>query len=100
MRPSALAAYALLAPLLPQDPPKVVSLSPAHLDCGVDAGTTVKLVATFDRAMSESGWSFCGGGPDFPKFKGKPAWKNSKTIEVEVELEPDHDYALSLNCPA
>jgi hypothetical protein len=50
--------------------------------------------------MSDTGWSFCGGGPDFPSFKGKPHWDSTKKIVVDVVLEPDHEYHLSLNCPA
>jgi hypothetical protein len=99
-RLTCVAWVASLASLFAQDPPKVVSLSPEHLDSGVDHKTTTKLVATFDRAMSPTGWSFCGGGPKYPKAKGRPTWKDEKTIELVVELEPDHDYELMLNCPA
>lgn len=80
--------------------PKVVERSPAHLCCDVDAATTVELVVTFDQPMSQSSWSFCGGGPAFPKGTEKPVWKNDRTIVLKVALEPDHDYQLSLNCPA
>jgi hypothetical protein len=96
-----LAAILACVLTLPQaEPPKVVSLEPAHLAMDVDAARTVRLVATFDRAMGDAGWSFCGGGPAFPKFKGKPRWESPKKIVVDVELEPDHEYRLSLNCPA
>jgi hypothetical protein len=98
-RSSSFAAVLLLAPLVAQDPPKVVSLEPAHL-AEVDAKKTKRLVVVFDRAMSETGFSFCGGGPKFPKFAGKPQWQDKKTVVVDVELEPDHEYAMSLNCPA
>ena len=54
----------------------------------------------FDQPMSRSGYSFCGGGPQFPKIKGRPRWKDRKTLVVKVELEPNHSYVLSLNCPA
>jgi hypothetical protein len=91
---------ALLTPLAAQNVPHIVSLSPEHLSAEVDAKTTTKLTVVFDEPMDTSGWSFCGGGPKYPKTKGKPEWKNSKTISVDVELEPDHDYVLSLNCPA
>src|SRR5205085_7950019 len=61
---------------------------------------TTKLVVTFDRPMNDVGWSFCGGGPNFPTFKGKPHWDTPKKIVVDVELQADHEYHLSLNCPS
>lgn len=82
-----------------QDAPKVVSMEPAHLS-EVDAKEQKQLVVTFDQAMSDQGWSFCGGGPQFPKIVGRPQWETPKKIVVTVELEPDHEYRLSLNCPA
>src|SRR5215831_2471996 len=91
---------ALVPRLTAQEVPKVLSLVPATQDYSVDSKTTTKLVVVFDRAMSRSSWSFCGGGPQFPKTKGKPSWKDDRTIEIEVELEPDHVYRLGLNCPA
>ncbi len=85
--------------LCAQDPPVVVSLAPPP-QSEVDATKTKELVVVFDRAMSQTGWSLCGGGPSFPKVAGKPQWKNEKTLVVAVELEPDHIYSLGLNCPA
>lgn len=97
----ALCLLSVCAAALTQDdgPPRIVSLSPAHEALEVDATKVTQLVAVFDRPMSQGGWSFCGGGPKFPKFKDKPRWKDAKTIVVDVELQPDHEYALSLNCP-
>jgi hypothetical protein len=86
--------------LLLGDPPKVVTLEPANGAKDVDAAKVTKLVVTFDKSMSLSGWSFCGGGPNYPKFKGKPKWESPKKIVVQIELEPDHDYELGLNCPS
>lgn len=82
-----------------QAAPKVVSLDPPHLG-EVEAKKQKQLVVVFDRAMSDAGWSLCGGGPQFPKTKGRPQWRDAKTLVVDVELEPDHQYSLSLNCPA
>ncbi|MEO6593168.1 MAG: S41 family peptidase [Planctomycetota bacterium] len=79
--------------------PVVVSLEPAQ-GAEVDAGKLEQLVIVFDRAMSQTGWSLCGGGPSFPKVTGKPQWKDGKTLVVTVELEADHAYSLGLNCPS
>jgi hypothetical protein len=82
------------------DAPKVVSLDPENLAVDIDGKKTTKLVVIFDRPMSDTGWSFCGGGPTFPAFKGKPHWDTPKKIVVDVELQPDHEYQLGLNCPS
>lgn len=87
------------ANLTAQTAPKVVSLSPAHL-AEVDAKTTSELTVVFDREMSQSGFSICGGGAKFPKVTKQPRWKDKKTLIVGVELVPDHDYQMSLNCPS
>lgn len=76
--------------------PQVVSLVPDHGSCEVDAATTKQLVLTFDRPMA-GGRSLCGGGPKYPKIT-KVDWKDTKTLVVAVELEPDHDYELGINC--
>lgn len=80
--------------------PQVVRCEPSHLAVDVDAATTKKLVVVFDRPMSTSGWSVCGGGPKFPKLRGKPHWDALTKLVLDVELEPDREYAMSLNCPA
>src|ERR1041384_1153551 len=94
------AALSFLVPLVPvaaREPPKVVAFPPALLACDVDAATIRTLTVTFAQPMITTSWSFCGGGPNFPKFSGKPQWKDEKTVVVEVTLEPDHDYTLGLN---
>jgi len=59
--------------LVAQTPPQVVSLTPENLADVVDPATT-ELVVVFDRDMDRSGHSICGGGPSFPKFRGRPKW--------------------------
>ncbi|MFN0241733.1 MAG: S41 family peptidase [Planctomycetota bacterium] len=75
-------------------------MEPANGAVDLDAQKTKKLVVIFDQPMSDRAWSFCGGGPGFPPFKGKPRWDTPKKIVVDVELEPDHEYSFSLNCPS
>jgi hypothetical protein len=85
--------------LAAQAPPRVVALTPAAMS-EVDAKTTTQLVVEFDRAMDPNGISLCGGGPSYPNAKGRPQWKNPKTLVIDVELAPDHAYSLGINCPA
>ncbi|HEX5054849.1 MAG TPA: S41 family peptidase [Planctomycetota bacterium] len=92
-------AVCLCVAVCGQTPPAVVSLTPAQ-GAEVEAGKTTQLVIVFDRAMSQTGWSLCGGGPSFPKVTQTPQWQNTKTLVVAVELEPDHVYSLGLNCQA
>lgn len=95
-----LLAFALAPWVLAEEPPGIVSLEPAHQAGDVDAGKLKTLVVTFDQPMSTRGWSFCGGGPKFPRIVGKPRWKNDRTCVVDVELAPGRDYSILLNCPA
>jgi hypothetical protein len=96
---ASLASRALPFAIADKEPPKVVSLEPEDQSDEVDAKKTTKLIVTFDRPMVDSAWSFCGGGPDFPTFKGKPHWDTPKKCVVDVELVPEHEYLLRLNCP-
>lgn len=91
-------AESLATDALADDPPKIVRIEPEHLDLEVDAKETKSLVVVFDRPMNDAGYSVCGGGPNFPKFKSKPRWDSREKFVVDVELEPDHDYQLGLNC--
>ncbi len=94
-------AEASLSPGNPDDDsPQVVSLEPENRAEDLDVKKVTRLVVTFDRAMSNTGWSLCGGGPTFPAIKGTPRWDTPKKLVVDVELEPDHQYHLSLNCPS
>lgn len=97
----AAAALALALPrveVLPGGPPRVETLEPTNRAKDVDAKKVTKLVVTFDRSMMTDGWSLCGGGENYPVLKGKPHWDSTKKLVIEVELEPDHEYAIGLNC--
>ena len=94
--PTIVSGLSIASLLCAQEPPKVVALSPENFSADVDAEATTKLTVEFDRAMG-AGKSICGGGPNFPNIKST-TWLNPKTLVIEVELQPDHDYELGLNC--
>jgi pentatricopeptide repeat protein len=53
---------------------------------------------TFDQNMTTGrNYSWVGGGPTFPKTRGEPKWVNKRTCVLPVELEPGHEYWLSIN---
>lgn len=79
--------------------PQVVKMFPENGATDVDPGIT-EIWVKFDCDMDTSGYSFCGGGPAFPKSGGKTGWVSDRKIVMRVQLEPDHEYHMSLNCPA
>jgi hypothetical protein len=81
------------------DAPKVVRAVPDNGDTDVDPDLT-ELRFEFDQDMSQSGHSVCGGGDSFPEIDGKPKWESKRTFVLPVKLKPDHQYNLSVNCPA
>lgn len=87
---------ALLAGL---QPPVVVSMSPESGATAVHPGLT-ELVVTFDRAMG-GGFSWTGGGENYPETTGPPAWsEDKKTCRLPVNLRPGRSYRLGLNSPS
>jgi len=80
-------------------PPKVVETVPRNGDLNVDPDLR-ELRFVFDQDMSTGGYSICGGGPLFPKTVGRPRWADSRTLVMRVQLAGDHEYRLSVNCPA
>ena len=83
--------------LAAQSVPRVVSLTPANMSASVAPAIT-ELVAVFDQDMNRSGHSICNGAKAFPKFRAKPQWRSARELVLTVELKPDTEYALSLNC--
>ncbi len=79
------------------DAPQIVKRSPEDGATDVAPGAG-ELQVSFDRDMETSGYSFCGGGPNFPEVIGKPTWIDKQTVVVKVRLKPAHGYELSLNC--
>lgn len=80
-------------------PPKVIETAPRNGDLNVDPEVR-ELRFVFDQDMRENAFSICGGGPMFPKTVGQPRWVDSRTLAMRVQLAPDHEYRLSVNCPA
>lgn len=80
-------------------PPKVIKATPDNRETNV-APSTNEITIHFDQAMSTSGYSICGGGPNFPKTIGKVKWVGNDTVVLKVQLEPNHKYELSVNCPS
>jgi hypothetical protein len=80
-------------------PPKVVKATPDNGATDVDPSLK-QIEVVFDQPMNPGGRSIVGGGPTFPKITGQPKWTNNRTILIPVQLEPDHDYWLSINNPS
>lgn len=81
-------------------PPKVVETVPKNGDQSVDPNLK-EMRFVFDQdMMTGRNFSFCGGGPAFPKIVGQPRWADKRTLAARVTLEPDHEYQFSINCPA
>lgn len=79
--------------------PRIVETVPEMGATDVDpALRQIKVV--FDQDMSRAAYSWCGGGDNFPETRGKPIWKNARTCVLPVKLRPNHEYALSINCPS
>lgn len=80
-----------------QDPPRVVELKPPNNAESIEPSPEGELIIRFDRAMNTSGYSICGQGKPVPKFRGKPSWKDDRTLVLPVQLEPDWAYEVRLN---
>jgi hypothetical protein len=81
--------------------PEIVSMSPANGAKDVDPNLT-EIRVTFSVPMG-GGFSWTGGGPQFPKVaEGKrPSWsEDRKTCVLPVELKPGWEYRLGLNSPS
>ena len=79
----------------PNSPPHIVATSPTVGETGVDPAIT-EITVTFDRDMAK-GYSWVGGGPDYPPTVGKPEWHNKRTCVLPVRLEAAHYYWVGIN---
>jgi len=77
-------------------PPRVVKAVPDNGDTDVDPNLS-EIRVTFDQDMQQGSFSWVGGGPTFPKLRGKPLWIDARTCVLRVRLEPNHQYWVSIN---
>jgi len=84
------------ARLVHAEPPRVMSLSPAHGDILVDPALA-EIRVVFDQNMDTSSYAWTGGGETFPKLTGKPTWVDARTCVLPVALVNSHFYQLGVN---
>lgn len=92
----ALAMVLLVAAFASAEPPKVIEAIPDNGETNVDPSLREIRVA-FDQPMDTGGFSWVGGGPTYPKVLGRARWINDRTCVLPVQLEPNHEYWLSVN---
>ncbi|MBN2445713.1 MAG: Ig-like domain-containing protein [Phycisphaerae bacterium] len=81
-------------------PPTVIKTVPENGDTAIDPALR-RITVEFDQDMDTGGgWSWCGGGDNYPKISRKPGWLSKREAVLYVRLEPNHEYALSVNCPS
>ena len=80
-------------------PPRVIEMVPANGEVNIDPQLQ-QIRIVFDQDMSQQGFSVCGGGQKFPNLVGKPGWLNRRTFIMKVQLQADHEYEFSINCPS
>jgi RNA polymerase sigma-70 factor (ECF subfamily) len=79
--------------------PAVVGMNPPNGTTGVSPYTN-QLVVIFSEPMG-GGFSWTGGGPNFPETTGKPYWlADQKTCVLPVRLQPNWSYRVGLNSPS
>ncbi len=76
--------------------PRPVKTQPEVGATDVDPNLT-EIRATFDRDMDTDQFSWCGGGPHFPKLNGDPKWIDRRTCVLPVKLEKGKAYRLAVN---
>jgi hypothetical protein len=87
------------APSDPGAPPRIVASSPRSGDTDVNPALT-EITVTFDRDMG-GGFSWTGGGPEFPgRADGQARWKDKRTCVLPVSLMSAHFYRVGINAPS
>src|SRR5581483_1530247 len=88
------------APSNPTGPPRILSSTPRTGDTEVDTGLQ-QVTVTFDRDMDTGGYSWTGGGPEFPgREDQRPQWRDKRTCVLPVKLEAAHYYRVGINAPS
>lgn len=84
----------------PNGPPRILSSTPRTGDTEVDPGIE-KLTVTFDQDMDTGGYSWTGGGPEFPgREDQRPQWRDRRTCVLPVKVEAAHYYRVGINAPS
>ncbi|MCL2347506.1 MAG: Ig-like domain-containing protein, partial [Planctomycetaceae bacterium] len=81
----------------PKAAPTIAKMEPANGAEDVDADAVKELRVTFDRDMNTGGFSWTGGGDDYPKTTGSPKWIDKRTCVLPVQLEVGKKYRLGIN---
>jgi hypothetical protein len=78
--------------------PVVVKSSPEAGATEVDPSTK-EISVTFDRDMDVGGYSWTGGGPDYPESPSgsTPIWIDKRTCVLPVKLEKGQFYRVGIN---
>jgi hypothetical protein len=80
-----------------EQPPKIVSMTPANGASDVDPSVT-EITVTFDRPMQDGSWSMTGGGAHFPETSGELHYDSNRTMwTAPVKLKPGWRYEFGLN---
>ena len=77
------------------EPPRIVGTKPDLGAAEVDPAAT-EITVTFDQDMA-GGFSWTGGGPDYPEITGHPFWRDARTCVLPVKLEAGRYYRVGIN---
>ena len=76
--------------------PRVIKAVPDNGDTNVDPDLK-EIRVEFDQDMNQGGYSWVGGGETYPKLRGRARWISARVCVLPVQLEPNHEYWLSIN---
>ena len=87
-------------PSNPSGPPRILASTPRTGDTEVDPGLH-QVTVTFDRDMDTGGYSWTGGGPEFPgREDQRPQWRDHRTCVLPVKVEAARYYRVGINAPS